>query len=107
MPVPGTICSVIPPTFEATTAFAFHMPSATVSPKPFLQALLHNHGGMPLDGVHHRRVLVDIRHGQGDHVTRRRASAGSSSQAARHSAYTSAPSGSSVTPTTAGPTNAR
>ena len=52
--------AVIPPTAEPMTGRPFHIPSSTVKPEPFRQALLHGDSGVPLQRVDHGRVLIDI-----------------------------------------------
>ena len=61
---PSTIWSWIPPIRDATTARAFHIASATVSPNPLRNALLHDHVGPPLQRVDDRSVLLEIVHRQ-------------------------------------------
>ena len=105
-PDSGVTWSTMPPTAEATTGRDFHMASVTVRPKPscmlfWTTTLAWRWVALTASALRPGRPW-GARPGGWRHGRR----AGRASQAPRHSASTRAPSGSSVTPSTAGPTRA-
>ena len=65
---PSTIWSWIPPALLATTGRAFHIASATVSPKPSARLFCDHHLRAALDRVDDRGVLLDVVHRQAGEV---------------------------------------
>ena len=92
---------------EASTALDFHMPSATVSPKPSARLFCTITVAWRCRAFTMAAFSSTSSIGKVTSRTRSRASEGSASQAVTHAVKTSAPSGSSVTPAVEGPTSAR
>ena len=97
----------MPPTAEATTGLAFHIGSVTVSPKPSTRLFCTTTAARRCRALTRWAFSSMSSMGRQVRWTRLRRSAGSASQRPRHSSSTSAPSGSSLTPFTSGPTSMR
>ncbi len=104
---PCTTWSWMPPTRDATTGRPFHIGSVTVSPKPSTRLFCTTTAACRCRALTRCAFSSTSSMGRLHRCTRARAAGSRSSHARRHSASTSAPSGSSVTPETSGPTSIR